>query len=859
MKKIVLFLILMLSSMAFATSASEIEWWSQATYSNSPANTLKQWVEGMEGKAGGVVQGTGEIFYVDSNVTLEGDGSSWENARNTLDEAIGLCEDNRGDIIYVAQGHAETWTAVDSADLDVIGITVIGCGTGSDRPTFTYTGTTSPGELVIAAANVTIRNLVFSPGVADVVHAIEIEADADGSVIEFCEFTSGSTDAFEFVDAIQVTAAADDLIIRYNKATETTAGAVSWLDLSGGVVDNLSMYGNVIYGDYSTGAVDSTGRIQTLGYYGFNTITNLSSGDAAFYFNAAATGVMEFNRVFTDAEATAIDPGSMICFENYCSTAINVSGMITPVYDDGTIQLNATTVTAIASAVDALAGIGMIGLVETNTGGATEVISAALGGFGNDAFNEGWSLICIFDTGGTVGTSPSGDVRDITDYTSTGGVFTTAAFGAALTAGDYVLLTPTHLVPATYGKIIYCDDGGSNGEGTSWQTAKTTLEAAEAIAAAGDTILVGESHNENIGATATLNLAGLTVIGMGEGDTRPLLDFDTTATELTLDAAGITIKNLRFRPGASETVAAIVVGASGLGCTIDNCAWEVGEASGDEFIDGISVNAAAEGLTVKNCTAWNTNATAGAQDTWLNLDAVTVDDCTAIGNTVFGTYAEACIWGADAIPVNVNIQDNTLTNNITGQLAIEFQGAATGVIANNKLAGDTYGAILDPGSARCYGNTQTVGINSAAIDVPLVAGQTYALTKADGTAHSGDLFEVTGGPILITSLTGFCITAVGGQVTTTIICDTAVDKEFTTAVDIDALAEGGLLVFSDVNPAVLTILGVAANSGASSRMSPWYCPVGMIENVNDDATQTGVISWSMTFIPLTDGVAVVPK
>ena len=667
--------------------------------------------------AAGSQVGTGNIFYVDSNVTNAGDGSNWANAKDTLDKAVALCADNNGDIIYVAQGHAETWTAVDSADLDVIGITVIGIGQGTDRPTFTYT-TATAGELVIAAANVKIRNLVFQSGIANVVHAIEIEADADGSVIEFCEFLSGTTDAYEFVDAIQVIAAADDLIIRYNKATETTAGAVSWLDLSAGVVDNISVYGNEIYGDYSTGIVDSTARAQTLAYFGFNTMTNLSADDYAFYFNAAATGVLEFNRIYTNAEATAIDPGSMSCFENYVTTTTDKSGMIYPAPDTGSTQLNATTVTAIATAVDALSGVGMIGLCETNIT-TTTVISGALGGYGNDVFNESWSLVCIFDTAGAVGTLPSGEVRDITDYVSATGTFTTAAWTAALTAGDYVLLTPTHLLPAAHGKIIYCDDGGSDGEGTSWQTAKVTLAKAEALAVAGDTILIGESHNENITTGGdTIDIAGVTVIGMGEGDTRPLFDFDAAADEITLDAAGITLKNLRFRPGATVVVAALRIEDTALGATIENCSFVDGEvAATDEFVDAISVDTLAADLTVRNCTYYSTGTNT---NTFVNLDEATIANTSIIGCMVFGAFAESPIWAGNAVPTNILIKDNVITNTTSGELCIEFQGAATGMIVGNRLYSDTFGSVLNPGSATCVENYASNAINTSAYLVPSI-------------------------------------------------------------------------------------------------------------------------------------------
>ncbi len=670
--------------------------------------------------SGGTQLGTGSVFYVDSNVSNEGNGTSWTRAKDTLDEAVALCEDNRGDVIYVAQSHAETWTAINSADLDVIGITVIGLGTGTDRPTFTYT-TGTAGELVIAALNVTIRNLVFQPGIADVVHAIEIEADADGSVIEYCEFLTGSVEAYEFVDAIQPAAAADDLIIRYNKATEgATAGAISWLDISAGVVENISMYGNVIYGDYSTGIVDATGQVHLLGYYGFNTMTNLSADDYAFYFNAAATGVVEFNRVKTNAEATAIDPGSMSCFENYVTTAINVSGMITPVYDDGTTQLNATTVAAIAVAVDAKDGTGAMSICTTNST-TTIVIAPNLAGFGDDAFNDGWSLICTYSaTAGSLGL-----VRDITDYDSGTWTFTTAAWDTALTTGDHVMLVPNYLLTPDYGikgkKIIYCDDGGSDGEGTTWESAKITLAKAIAITAAGDTILVGESHSESLTSGGdTLTLAGVTILGEGNGDSRPVFIMDASSDELTLNAAGILLKNVRFQSSSTAQTSCIVLGANGDGVTIEDVSFIEGVETGvDEWVDVIVIPTTAVGATIKNCTYYNTQSS-GHANTFVDLTAATISNASVIGCTVFGDFAEAPVYGGAAVPTNILIKDNVLSNTQTGKFAIEFQAAATGVISGNALYADTFGSVLDPGSAKCSENYATNAINASAYLVPSI-------------------------------------------------------------------------------------------------------------------------------------------
>ena len=97
----------------------------------------------------------GEIFYVDSSVTTEGNGTSWETAKDTLNEAIDLCTNSRRDFIFIAGRHNEALIAADAADIDQIGVTVIGRGYGNVKPTFDYDQ--SAGELVIGADGVESR------------------------------------------------------------------------------------------------------------------------------------------------------------------------------------------------------------------------------------------------------------------------------------------------------------------------------------------------------------------------------------------------------------------------------------------------------------------------------------------------------------------------------------------------------------------------------------------------------------------------------------------------------------------------------------------------------------------------------
>jgi hypothetical protein len=135
-----------------------------------------------------VIAGTGKTYYVDSgasNAADTNDGRSWSKPLATLDGAINKCTSNQGDVILLAEGHAESWTTTGvKFTADVAGITIISLGEGSNRATFTFghTGTTS----TISAANVTIENCLFVTAVDSVVTYGTISG-ADCKLIN-CEF-----------------------------------------------------------------------------------------------------------------------------------------------------------------------------------------------------------------------------------------------------------------------------------------------------------------------------------------------------------------------------------------------------------------------------------------------------------------------------------------------------------------------------------------------------------------------------------------------------------------------------------------------------------------------------------------------
>jgi hypothetical protein len=161
----------------------------------------------------------GNVFYVDSGATYASDsatgaadtaaGKSPDDPFATLDFAIGQCTASNGDIIVVMPGHAETVSAAGGLDIDVAGITIVGVGNGSNKPTVTL-GTATTADVDIDAANILIKNIRFVGAIDDL--AVMIDANADDLTLEDCEFLTTAT--AECLNFINFATTKDNLTVR---------------------------------------------------------------------------------------------------------------------------------------------------------------------------------------------------------------------------------------------------------------------------------------------------------------------------------------------------------------------------------------------------------------------------------------------------------------------------------------------------------------------------------------------------------------------------------------------------------------------------------------------------------------------
>jgi hypothetical protein len=127
------------------------------------------------------------------------------------------------------------------------------------------------------------------------------------------------------------------------------------------------------------------------------------------------------------------------------------------------------------------------------------------------------------------------------------------------------------------------------------------------------------------------------------------------------------------------------------------------------------------------------------------------------------------------------------------------------------------------------------------------------------TGTDDDLFDVDGGPILITDFWGVVTTAIGATVTTMEINLDAdspwTDYDFSTAVAITSDSVGMRYVFTAANESVLTPLE-GADGGATSLFKSWVCGEGMIEQNASTTDNDGGITWYMTYMPLAADITV---
>jgi len=266
---------------------------------------------------------TGSRFFVHSGTGTDGAGYG----RNpdapvaTIDYAVGLCTANKNDIIYVMPGHNEGIIAAAAIDFDVAGITVVGLGSGSLKPTIDFDH--ADATVAVGADNVTIKNIRFRTSANAVGVGLDIEDGADYAHIDGCEFGWAETASDEFAIALRTNDASNYALIEnclFDAGAQAAVTAISFVkDTEGTIVKN-----NIFRGNYSTACINGTTTAST----------NLLIEKNLFYQGATepaielltgSTGTIRDNDIKTNLATMAASIVADGCyrFRNYYNEDVN--------------------------------------------------------------------------------------------------------------------------------------------------------------------------------------------------------------------------------------------------------------------------------------------------------------------------------------------------------------------------------------------------------------------------------------------------------------------------------------------------------------------------------------------------------
>lgn len=250
---------------------------------------------------------SGNEFFVSSVVgSSGGDGKSWASAKATIAQALALC--SAGDVIYVAENHVETVATAGGIDVSVAGVSVIGLGRGSRKPTLTMSALTTA-TIKLSQANVLFKNFRIVNDIDSLVKVFDILNDYV-TIEDVDIFTSSTKEALSFFN---LRTTFDFLTLRRCRCFQPTdpAGTDGGAD-TGGVYmvdsENVLIEDCEFNGMFETAIIHNrTTAAKNLAVKGLRG-QQLLSGAEPFQLPAGATGyAMGTGHVNVPAETAAVE------------------------------------------------------------------------------------------------------------------------------------------------------------------------------------------------------------------------------------------------------------------------------------------------------------------------------------------------------------------------------------------------------------------------------------------------------------------------------------------------------------------------------------------------------------------------
>lgn len=157
----------------------------------------------------------GRVFWLSNNTTgllasqrggSDGNRGTFDSPFATLNYAFTQCIANRGDVILVKPGHAETISTATAMAWSIAGVAVVGLGNGSNRPKFTISADNTA-TVNVSADNISVQNCQFIGSFLSIAACFTLTT-AKFFTVEACYFKDAGATT-NFLNIIKSTGAAN--------------------------------------------------------------------------------------------------------------------------------------------------------------------------------------------------------------------------------------------------------------------------------------------------------------------------------------------------------------------------------------------------------------------------------------------------------------------------------------------------------------------------------------------------------------------------------------------------------------------------------------------------------------------------
>lgn len=263
-------------------------------------------------------------WFGDFQQLFPADSDGVVRVHSTINAALDACVAGRGDVILALPGFTQNITAAAGIAFSKAGVSLIGLGSGTLRPTINFT-TATTADMDIDAANITIENFILDLTGVDALVA-PIDVNATDFTMRKCLVVTADA-AGQATLGILTDANASRMRLEDNQFLGTTdAGTAAAVRIVGG--DEHVIKGNLFMGAYTTslGAIDNVTTACLRTQVDGNTIANMTaSSTKAMVFVSTSTPFITNNRLQILSGTAPITAAAGFVGGNYYVAAAGVT------------------------------------------------------------------------------------------------------------------------------------------------------------------------------------------------------------------------------------------------------------------------------------------------------------------------------------------------------------------------------------------------------------------------------------------------------------------------------------------------------------------------------------------------------